>query len=58
MLAERITIRGIDRDVYAEARQIVKDNPGLTMGAFITAALEDYIDALPFDDGSNCEPTE
>ena len=55
MLAERITIRGIDCDVYAEARQIVKDNPGLTMGAFITAALVDYIDALPFEDDDNCE---
>ena len=55
MLAERITIRGIDRDVYAEASQIVKDNPGLTMGAFITAALEEYIDALPFEDDDSSE---
>ena len=54
-MLDRVTIRGIDPDVYAEARQIVEDNPGLTTGAFITAALQDYIDALPFDDEDDSE---
>lgn len=46
----RITIRGLDLDVYAETRQIVRDNEGWTMGAFITTALEHYIASLPIED--------
>lgn len=50
MGSKRITIRGVDADVFKEARQVVRDNLGLTMGAFITAAIEDYIESLPFEE--------
>ena len=49
-LVLRTTIRGIDPDVLAEARQIVRENPGLTMGEFVSEALGDYIESLPFED--------
>ena len=54
-LIPRTTIRGIDPDVLAEARQIVRENPGLTMGAFVSDALADYIESLPFEDESGSD---
>ena len=45
---DRKTIRGIDPNIYAEARQIVRDNPGETLGSFVSDALEFYIESLPY----------
>lgn len=44
----RTTIRNIDPRILIEAREIVRNNPGLTMGEFMSDALEAYIDELPF----------
>lgn len=46
----RKTIRGIRPEIYAEARQIVRDNPTETLGSFVSDALEFYIESLPYDE--------
>lgn len=50
MIDDRVTIRGVDRHLLDEARQIVRDNRYETMGSFISSALELYIDTLPVAD--------
>jgi hypothetical protein len=50
MQPNRITIRNIDEAILAEAREIVRHNRRETMGAFVSSALEAYIEALPFEE--------
>ena len=50
MNENRTTIREIDPEILEEARQIVRDNCGLTMGKFVTEALTHYIESLPWVD--------
>jgi len=50
MKDNRTTIRGIDPEILEHARQIVRDNFDITMGEFMTEALIEYIDQLPFEE--------
>lgn len=57
MADNRVTIRGIAPEVLSEARQIVRESDGWTMGQFVTAALQEFIESLPFeDDESDTSP--
>lgn len=47
MIDDRVTIRGVERHLLDEARQIVRYNRYETMGSFVSSALELYIDSLP-----------
>lgn len=49
MNTKRVTIRNMDQCVYREARQIVRDNPHESMGTFVSTALHEYIESLPFE---------
>ncbi|WP_071676032.1 hypothetical protein [Nioella nitratireducens] len=50
MKDNRTTIRNIQPDILAEAREIVRANRHETMGSFVTDALATYIDLLPVQD--------
>tara|TARA_R110002074_G_scaffold42620_1_gene111972 strand:- start:409 stop:582 length:174 start_codon:yes stop_codon:yes gene_type:complete len=52
----RITIRNIDPEVLQEARQIVRDNPQETMGSFVSTALYEFIESLPFENEVSKSP--
>lgn len=49
MSENRTTIRGIDPEILEEARAIVKARQDYTMGYFISAALDYYIDSFHWD---------
>lgn len=55
MKDNRVTIRNIDPDILAEAREIVRANRHETMGSFVTDALASYIGMLP-DEEEDDEP--
>lgn len=46
----RTTIRNIDPETLEQAREIVREGSDLTMGDFITDALDLYIETLPYED--------
>lgn len=50
MTDNRTTIRNIDNEILEEARQIVRESPQVTMGTFVSDAIEYYIETLPFVD--------
>jgi hypothetical protein len=50
MKDNRTTIRNIQPDILAEAREIVRANRHETMGSFVTDALAIYIEMLPLDE--------
>ena len=51
MTQNRVTIRNIDLEILAEAREIVRSNEGVTLGSFFSDALAMYIETLPeFED--------
>lgn len=48
MTDNRTTIRNIDLETLEQAREIVRECSDITMGDFVTDALDQYIETLPF----------